>query len=99
MGCISERQIEIWETVKRAQRMAREAVRDGGRASDVDLAARRVIGEKGWGKWFTHRLGHGIGIEGESIPIERMIEAVGEGETDAWFELGIANTKVTRVHT
>ena len=32
--------------------------------ADVDLAARKVIEDAGYGKYFTHRLGHGLGIEG-----------------------------------
>ena len=40
----------------------------GGRMEDVDNAARRVIAEAGYGKYFTHRTGHGIGIDTHEEP-------------------------------
>ena len=38
-------------------------MRPGVRASDVDAAAREVIEAEGYGEFFSHRLGHGIGLE------------------------------------
>lgn len=40
----------------------------GGRMEDVDNAARRVIAEAGYGEYFTHRTGHGIGIDTHEEP-------------------------------
>ena len=37
-------------------------------AKNVDAAARSVISDAGFGKYFTHRLGHGIGLEGHEAP-------------------------------
>jgi Xaa-Pro dipeptidase len=61
------RQRQIWDTVRRAQQAAFAAVRPGAEAQAVDAAARHVIEDAGFGpgyKYFTHRVGHGIGMDG-----------------------------------
>lgn len=63
LGTVSERQREIYEIVKEANRRGREAAKPGNRMCDVDLAARSYIESKGLGKYFTHRTGHSIGLE------------------------------------
>jgi Xaa-Pro dipeptidase len=63
----SARQREVWEIVRRAQEAALRAARPGAECQAVDAAARRVIEDAGFGpgyKYFTHRLGHGIGMDG-----------------------------------
>ncbi|KAG0298106.1 hypothetical protein BGZ96_002598 [Linnemannia gamsii] len=59
---------KVWETVKNAQIAALEAVRPGAACSSIDKAARESISEKGYGAKFTHRLGHGLGMEGHEEP-------------------------------
>ncbi|KCV73372.1 hypothetical protein H696_00911 [Fonticula alba] len=61
----------VWETVRDAHIAALAAIRPGALASDVDAAARRVVQAAGFGgdyEAFTHRLGHGIGIDGHEDP-------------------------------
>jgi Xaa-Pro dipeptidase len=61
------RQREVWELVRRAQEAAFGAARPGVECQAVDAAARKVITDGGFGpayKSFTHRLGHGIGMDG-----------------------------------
>jgi Xaa-Pro dipeptidase len=61
----------VWNAVRDAQRAAFDAIAPGVAAREIDLAARRVIGEAGLGagyESFTHRLGHGIGIDGHEEP-------------------------------
>jgi Xaa-Pro dipeptidase len=63
----TERQRRVWDVVRRAQQAAFEAARPGVEAQSVDAAARRVVDEAGFGpdyKLFTHRVGHGIGMDG-----------------------------------
>jgi Xaa-Pro aminopeptidase len=63
----TERQRTIWNVVRRAQEAAFQAARPGAEAQSVDAAARRVIEEAGFGPGythFTHRVGHGIGMDG-----------------------------------
>lgn len=63
LGSVSERQREIYEIVKEANRRGREAAKPGNRMCDVDLVARSYIESKGFGPYFTHRTGHSIGME------------------------------------
>jgi Xaa-Pro dipeptidase len=63
----TDRQRQVWELVRKAQDAAYRAARPGVEAQAVDAAARRVIEEGGFGpgyKYFTHRVGHGIGMDG-----------------------------------
>lgn len=63
LGEVSPRQKEIYEIVKEANRRGIAAARPGARMCDVDNAARSYIESKGFGKYFTHRTGHSIGLE------------------------------------
>ena len=58
----------IYDVVASAQAAAVEASRSGTSCSDVDSAARRVISDAGYGEYFIHRTGHGIGLEGHEEP-------------------------------
>lgn len=60
---VSDHSREVYEIVKEANRRGIEKVKPGVRFCDIDAAARDYITEKGYGKYFTHRLGHSIGIE------------------------------------
>ena len=57
------KQREVYELVRRANEAGRAAVRPGARFCDIDKAARDVIDEAGYGEYFTHRLGHQIGLD------------------------------------
>lgn len=54
---------EIYDIVLKANLAAEAAVKPGVRFSDIDKAAREVIEKAGYGQYFTHRTGHGIGLE------------------------------------
>jgi len=56
--------LRVWETVYDAQSAAIARVRPGVPAQDVDRAAREVITKAGYGPYFTHRTGHGMGMDG-----------------------------------
>ncbi|HZP96688.1 MAG TPA: aminopeptidase P family protein [Candidatus Limnocylindria bacterium] len=58
----------VHDTVRRAQEAGYAAARAGAAAGSVDAAARRVIDEAGYGKYFIHRTGHGIGLDGHEHP-------------------------------
>ncbi|MDJ0960603.1 MAG: Xaa-Pro peptidase family protein [Acidimicrobiia bacterium] len=60
--------VEVYEVVKTAQQAGVDAVEPGAAAQDIDAVARRVIDEAGYGKWFIHRLGHGIGLDVHEDP-------------------------------
>jgi len=66
-GKPSDKQLKVFDIVKRAQAAALKAARPGVACEDVDAAARKVIVDAGYGpdyKYFTHRVGHGIGMDG-----------------------------------
>ena len=67
----TDRQRRVWDLVRRAQAAAFDAARPGVECQAVDDAARKVIENGGFGpgySYFTHRLGHGIGLDGHEWP-------------------------------
>jgi Xaa-Pro dipeptidase len=66
-----EKMKKVFEIVHRAQSAALAAARTGAECGSVDAAARKVITDAGFGpgyKYFSHRLGHGIGMDGHEWP-------------------------------
>ena len=59
---------KVYASVDRAQMAGIEALKSGTAGEDVDRAARKVIEDAGYGKYFTHRLGHGLGMDGHEQP-------------------------------
>ncbi|HZX36078.1 MAG TPA: Xaa-Pro peptidase family protein [Thermodesulfobacteriota bacterium] len=68
IGRPTRRQKEIYGIVKAAHDSAMEAVRDGVSAKDIDRAARDVIKKAGYGKYFGHGTGHGVGMDVHEAP-------------------------------
>jgi Xaa-Pro dipeptidase len=71
VGTPSNEQRRAWDTVLAAQNAALDAIRPGGACAEVDAAARGVIEAAGYGAdydKFTHRLGHGIGLQVHEEP-------------------------------
>ncbi|WP_189227416.1 M24 family metallopeptidase [Saccharothrix coeruleofusca] len=76
------REKDVWETyavLQAAQQAAVDAVRPGVTCEEVDAAARQVIADAGFGEFFVHRTGHGIGLDvheepyivaGNDLPLE-----------------------------
>jgi Xaa-Pro dipeptidase len=70
-GRPSDKQRKVWDIVRKAQLAAHNAVRPGVACEDIDRAARKVVEDSGFGpgyKYFAHRVGHGIGMEGHEYP-------------------------------
>ncbi|MEO3385782.1 Xaa-Pro peptidase family protein [Mesorhizobium sp. CAU 1741] len=59
---------EVHAIVERAVQAALAAAKPGAKASDVDRAARDVIADAGYGDYFVHRTGHGLGIDAHEPP-------------------------------
>ena len=60
---IREEHKKVYELVQEANRSAEAVIKPGARFCDIDMAARKVIADAGYGDKFTHRLGHFIGLE------------------------------------
>ena len=68
VGAVDGELRKIAGIVAEANAAGRAASRPGIQAGDVDRAARAVIDRSGYGAYFTHRVGHGIGMEGHEPP-------------------------------
>jgi Xaa-Pro aminopeptidase len=68
VGNASDEAKAAYRVVYKAHMAARAAIRVGVPAEDVDSAARDVINEAGYGDYFIHRTGHGIGMQGHERP-------------------------------
>ena len=68
LGTPDPEMIRIYEAVKQSNQAGRESTKPGIPAGDVDRAGRTVIQSAGYGKYFTHRIGHGIGLEAHEDP-------------------------------
>jgi len=71
LGKATDKMKSVFDLVKRAQTVALNAARPGVPAADVDAAARKVIVDGGYGPgftYFTHRVGHGLGMDGHEWP-------------------------------
>jgi len=71
LGKPSDKMKQVFDIVHRAQSAALGAAKPGAEAGSVDAAARKVISDAGYGpdyKFFTHRLGHGIGMDEHEWP-------------------------------
>jgi len=62
-GVASKEQGRLCDMVREAQRQAISHVRAGVRARDIDEVARGYIADKGYGGYFVHGLGHGVGLD------------------------------------
>ena len=63
LGCVSTRLLEIYEAVDKAHEAGAACLKAGISCRKADEAARQVLFEAGLGEYFTHSLGHGVGIE------------------------------------
>lgn len=63
VGDVSDEQVKVYNTVLEAQLKALSVLKEGVKCSDADAAAREYIKEKGYGEYFRHSTGHGVGIE------------------------------------
>ena len=68
LGKISSVQRKIYKIIQGAQAQAIEAVKPGIQVSRLDFAARSYIASAGYGKYFGHNLGHGVGLEVHEEP-------------------------------
>lgn len=68
VGEPSQHQIDVHGVVVASNVAGRAAIAPGASCQDIDRSAREVIEGAGYGKYFIHRTGHGIGLEGHEHP-------------------------------
>lgn len=85
VGAVEAEYAQIHRLVQEANAAGRAAARPGVPCAEVDRAARAVIEQAGYGAFFTHRTGHGIGMEGHEEPYIR-------GDNEQILEPGMAFT-------
>ncbi len=83
LGNPTPEMIRIHDAVLAANQAGRLAVRPGTTAQEVDRAARRAIGLAGFGEYFLHRTGHGLGLETHEPPylVEGNLDLLRPGMT------------------
>ena len=77
IGKPSEKQKEIYDTVLTAQKVAEPKIIDGAYGKDVDAVSREIIEKAGYGEYFIHSLGHGVGLDIHEAP--SLTEVLWEG--------------------
>ncbi|MFJ8237199.1 M24 family metallopeptidase [Ureibacillus sp. NPDC094379] len=94
----TDEQMAIYQAVRNANENAIAAVKPGIRAMDLDKIARDTISNAGYGEYFTHRLGHGLGISVHEFPsvtgTNEMVLLPGMVFT---IEPGVYNTEIAGV--
>lgn len=85
VGEVDDECKKIHKIVQEANATGRAAGKPGVPCANVDIATRDVIEKSGYGKYFTHRTGHGIGMEGHEDPYMR-------GDNMQLLEPGMAYT-------
>jgi Xaa-Pro dipeptidase len=68
LGPAPEKVKTVYRTVHQGFMAGRAAIQPGAACQDTDRAARKVIAEAGFGEYFVHRLGHGLGMQGHESP-------------------------------
>ncbi len=68
VGEVSSKQAEIYNTVLKAQETSLSCLKAGVKCSDADKAAREIIRHAGYGEFFGHSTGHGVGIDIHETP-------------------------------
>jgi Xaa-Pro dipeptidase len=68
IGEVETELAQIHQIVERANAAGREALRPGATCAEIDLACRAVIDAAGYGEYFIHRTGHGIGLDAHETP-------------------------------
>ena len=86
----SKKEQKIYDTVLKAQEEAIKRVKPGIKAKKVDQAAREVIEKAGFGKFFIHSTGHGVGLDIHELPyISKTSEIILEENMIFTIEPGI----------
>ncbi|KAF3398512.1 hypothetical protein F1880_006498 [Penicillium rolfsii] len=81
-----QEKLKVWDIVFEAQTQSIHRMKENSTAASVDIAARGIITEAGYGETFTHRVGHGIGIKAHESPY------LNKGNTGTLLKTGMTFT-------
>jgi Xaa-Pro aminopeptidase len=87
-----QHKLNIWSLVLAAQNASLSHIVPNNTAASIDIAARNVITSAGYGPYFTHRVGHGIGIKAHESPY------LNKGNTDVRLREGMVFTSEPGVY-
>jgi Xaa-Pro aminopeptidase len=73
IGGATDQQREIYELVARSQQAGLDAVQPGVASRDVDAACRQVFVDAGYGDWYIHGTGHGVGLDIHEPPFQSAV--------------------------
>lgn len=81
LGKPSKKFLDVYDTVYSAQQIAISHIKPGVKFKYLDSVAREYIDKRGYGKYFTHSLGHGVGLDIHEYPFVygKNIDSVKEG--------------------
>lgn len=81
MGKLEGKVAEIYKIVQEAQKEAQRALTPGKACKDIDKIARDIIGSYGYGEYFGHGLGHGVGLNIHELPVlgSKSVDILKEG--------------------
>jgi Xaa-Pro aminopeptidase/Xaa-Pro dipeptidase len=68
LGSVSSEAKKVYDIVKESQEAGLQAVKPKSSCKSIDDVCRKVISKKGYGKYFIHSTGHGIGLEVHELP-------------------------------
>ena len=68
VGHVSEKQREVYDVILRSQLAGLDACRAGVRCRDIDAVSRNIIEDAGYGEFYIHGTGHGVGTEVHEAP-------------------------------
>lgn len=69
VGGADDKMRHVYETVRKAQDEAQNAIKPGANGKDIDKIARDIISKEGYGKNFNHSTGHGVGLKIHEFPV------------------------------
>ncbi|MFQ6677328.1 MAG: M24 family metallopeptidase [Fidelibacterota bacterium] len=90
VGDVSDKHREIYEIVKEAQQAGCDTAKKGVSCKEVDRVTRDVITEQGYGEYYNHGTGHGLGLEVHTEPrLSHLSESILEVNNVVTIEPGI----------
>ncbi|KAF8854906.1 Creatinase/aminopeptidase [Acephala macrosclerotiorum] len=92
LSSLTKEKLSVWDLVLEAQTASMIAMHANVSAASIDIAARTVISDAGYGDAFTHRVGHGIGIKAHESPY------MNKGNTETLLVKGMAFTSEPGVY-